>query len=171
MACLCVARRQAPVREECNGFWGWKGYNGLKQLGYLHEIVRKDGAVGDNLLPLCNRVAALVKRWLACLRAARRQVGTHQEAVSHLACAQRASREHLDYCLPVCVRRTGRAVATEPGTYLPARSAQAGNGLVQGVWAARPGNRNMYLPVRVRTQTGGLRQSRGYPYNNFYKEN
>ena len=88
--------------------------------------------MGDNLLPLCNRVAALVKRWL---------VGTHQGAVSH---------EHLDYYLDEYTfrfnRRTSRsrgklfyrllqqAVATEPRTY---------DGLVQGVWAARPGNRNM----------------------------
>jgi transposase-like protein len=110
----------------------WKGYTGLKRLGYLHEIVRKDSTVGDNLLPLCNRVAALVKRWL---------IGTHQGAVSH---------EHLDYYLDEYAfrfnRRTSRsrgklfyrllqqAVATEPRTY---------NGLVQGVWAARPGNRKM----------------------------
>ena len=110
----------------------WNGYNGLNRLGYLHEIVRKDSAVGDNLLPLCNRVAALVKRWL---------VGTYHGAVSH---------EHLDYYLDEYAfrfnRRTSRsrgklfyrllqqAAATEPRTY---------DGLVQGVWAARPGNRNM----------------------------
>jgi transposase-like protein len=59
----------------------WNGYNGLNQLSYLHEIVRKDSAVWDNLLPLCNKVAALVKRWL---------VDTPQGAVSH---------DHLDYYL------------------------------------------------------------------------
>jgi transposase-like protein len=110
----------------------WRGYDGLKRLGYAHEIVRKDGAVGENLLPLCNRVATLVKRWL---------VGTHQGAVSH---------EHLDYYLDEYTfrfnRRTSRsrgklfyrllqqAAATKPKTY---------DGLVQGVWAARPENRNM----------------------------
>jgi len=110
----------------------WNGYNGLKQLGYIHEIVRTESALGDNLLPLCNRVAALVKRWL---------VGTHQGAVSH---------EHLDYYLDEYTfrfnRRTSRSrgklfyrlvqqsVATEPKTY---------DGLVQGVWAARPGNHKM----------------------------
>ena len=110
----------------------WNGYNRLNQLGYLHEIVRKDANVGDNLLPHCNRVAALLKRWL---------LGTHQGAVSH---------EHLDYYLDEYTfrfnRRTSRsrgklfyrllqqAVAIESTTY---------DGLVQGVWAARPGNRNM----------------------------
>lgn len=110
----------------------WKGYNGLKRLGYVRKIARKDSAVGDNLLPLCNRVAALVKRWL---------LGTHQGAVAH---------EHLDYYLDEYTfrfnRRTSRhrgklfyqllqqGVAIEPTTY---------DELVQGVWAARPGNRNM----------------------------
>ena len=60
---------------------GWGGYNNLEQLGYVREIVRKDADVGDNLLPCCNRVASLLKRWL---------LGTHQGAVSH---------EHLDYYL------------------------------------------------------------------------
>ena len=110
----------------------WKGYNGLKQLGYVRKIARKDSTVGDNLLPLCNRVAALLKRWL---------VGTHQGAVSHA---------HLDYYLDEYTfrfnRRTSRhrgklfyrllqqAVAIEPTTY---------DGLVQGVWAAKHGNHNM----------------------------
>jgi len=111
---------------------GWNGYNRLKALGYTHEVVRKNAGVGDNLLPHCNRVAALLKRWL---------MGTHQGAVSH---------EHLDYYLDEYTfrfnRRTSRsrgklfyrllqqAVAIEPTTY---------DGLIQGVWAARPANRNM----------------------------
>jgi hypothetical protein len=41
--------------------------------------VRKEADVGENLLPSCNRVASLLKRWL---------LGTHQVAVGH---------EHLDY--------------------------------------------------------------------------
>jgi transposase-like protein len=60
---------------------GWRGYNGLAELGYQHVIVRKDPDLGANLLPLANRVAALLKRWL---------VGTHQGAVQH---------SHLDYYL------------------------------------------------------------------------
>lgn len=111
---------------------GWNGYNRLKALGYTHEVVRKNADVGDNLLPHCNRVAALLKRWL---------MGTHQGAVSN---------EHLDYYLDEYTfrfnRRTSRsrgklfyrllqqAVAIEPTTY---------DGLIQGVWAARPANRNM----------------------------
>ena len=98
----------------------------------FNEIMRKDSSVGDNLLTLCNRVAALVKRWL---------VGTHQGAVSH---------DHLDYYLDEYTfrfnRQTSRsrgklfyrllqqAVATEPITY---------DGLVQGVWAALPRNHNI----------------------------
>lgn len=56
---------------------GWGGYGGLEIAGYVHPVVRKDSNVGDNLLPLANRVVALLKRWL---------VGTHQGAVrsSHL---------------------------------------------------------------------------------------
>jgi hypothetical protein len=42
----------------------WNGYNRLKALGYIHEVVRKSADVGDNLLPCCNRAAALLKRWL-----------------------------------------------------------------------------------------------------------
>lgn len=59
----------------------WKGYSRLTPLGYKHEVIRKTADIGENLLPLCNRQAALLKRWL---------VGTHQGAVSH---------EHLDYYL------------------------------------------------------------------------
>ena len=57
---------------------GWRGYNGLPELGYDYEVVRKNPDLGDNLLPLANRVASLLKRWL---------LGTHQGAVerSHLA--------------------------------------------------------------------------------------
>lgn len=94
---------------------GWGGYNNLDHLGYVREIVRKNADVGDNLLPRCNRVAALLKRWL---------LGTHQGGVSH---------EHLDYYLDEYTfrfnRRTSRyrgklfyrltqqAVAVEPVPY------------------------------------------------------
>jgi transposase-like protein len=60
---------------------GWSGYNPLPELGYHHHVARQDSHVGENLLPLVNRVASLLKRWL---------LGTHQGAV-------RAS--HLDYYL------------------------------------------------------------------------
>ena len=39
---------------------GWGGYNNLDHLGYVREIGRKNVDVGDNLLPRCNRVAALL---------------------------------------------------------------------------------------------------------------
>jgi len=94
---------------------GWTGYNGLKALGYSHVIARTEAAVGESLLPLCHRVASLLKRWL---------LGTHQGAVSH---------EHLDYYLDEYTfrfnRRTSRfrgklfyrllqqAVVTEPSPY------------------------------------------------------
>lgn len=57
---------------------GWRGYHGLRELGYDHQVVRKKPDLGDNLLPLANRVASLLKRWL---------LGTHQGAVepAHLA--------------------------------------------------------------------------------------
>ena len=43
---------------------GWNVYRGLYKAGYIHEVVRKDAEIGENLLPKCNRVASLLKRWL-----------------------------------------------------------------------------------------------------------
>jgi hypothetical protein len=60
---------------------GWWGYNGLEAHGYSHEVIRQETSLGDNLLPLANRVASLLKPWL---------LGTHQGAVR---------RSHLDYYL------------------------------------------------------------------------
>jgi transposase-like protein len=59
----------------------WQGYLPLASLGYKHLVVRKDHSVGENVLPLVNTVASLVKRWLT---------GTHQGAVRP---------SHLDYYL------------------------------------------------------------------------
>lgn len=59
----------------------WKGYTRLDTLGYIHSTVRKESHVGENLLPLVNRVVSLLKRWL---------LGTHQGAVQ---------LSHLDYYL------------------------------------------------------------------------
>jgi len=53
----------------------WPGYNGLKARRYSHKVVRRTSSIGENLLPLANRVTSLLKRWL---------LGTHQGAVSHL---------------------------------------------------------------------------------------
>lgn len=60
---------------------GWNGYAQLPSKGYNHIVIRKNADVGDNLLPLANRVVALLKKWL---------VGTHQGAV----CSS-----HIDYYL------------------------------------------------------------------------
>jgi transposase-like protein len=94
---------------------GWAGYNQIGNRGYIHEAVRASAEVGDNLLPACNLVASLMKRWLG---------GTLQGAVSH---------EHLEYYLDEYTfrfnRRTSRyrgklfyrllqqAVATDVVTY------------------------------------------------------
>jgi len=43
---------------------GWKGYNGLDSVGYVHELVRPEACVGEDLLPKCHRIAGLLKRWL-----------------------------------------------------------------------------------------------------------
>ncbi len=54
---------------------GWEGYSQMKIFGYTHKIVKKDANVGNNLLPKCNMVASLFKRWL---------LGIHQGRVQHL---------------------------------------------------------------------------------------
>lgn len=76
---------------------GWKGYNGLENLGYDHKVVRESEDVGANLLPLCHRVASLLKRWLG---------GTHQGAVSH---------EHLAYYLDEYTFRFNRRTSRSRG--------------------------------------------------------
>jgi len=76
---------------------GWKGYNGLGALDYDHKVVRESGDVGANLLPLCHRVASLLKRWLG---------GTHQGAVSH---------EHLAYYLDEYTFRFNRRTSRSRG--------------------------------------------------------
>jgi transposase-like protein len=76
---------------------GWNGYNHLNSLGYIHEIVRKEANLGDNLLPSCHRVASLLKRWL---------LGTHQGAVSH---------RHLDYYLDEFTFRFNRRTSKHRG--------------------------------------------------------
>lgn len=59
----------------------WIGYARLQTLSYVHQVVRQESHVGENLLPLANRVASLLKRWL---------LGTHQGAIQ---------LTHLDYYL------------------------------------------------------------------------
>jgi transposase-like protein len=112
---LGEAARQSIVPGTVISTDDWKGYSKLSSLGYAHKVVHKTAEVGDNLLPLCHRVASLLKRWI---------LGTHQGAVSH---------DHLDYYLDEYTfrfnRRTSRsrgklfyrlvqqAVAIEPTPY------------------------------------------------------
>ena len=75
----------------------WKGYGGLARLGYRRQVVRSGAQVGENLLPLANRVASLLKRWL---------LGTHQGAVS---------TAHLDYYLDEFTFRFNRRTSGSRG--------------------------------------------------------
>lgn len=75
----------------------WNGYNGIDKIGYIREIIRKDANVGENLLPGCNLVASLLKRWLD---------GTLQGAVAH---------EHLDYYLDEYTFRFNRRTSNSRG--------------------------------------------------------
>jgi transposase-like protein len=76
---------------------GWVGYNGLEAGGYSHEVIRQETTLGDNLPPLANRVAALLKRWL---------LGTHQGAVQP---------SHLDYYLDEFTFRFNRQTSHSQG--------------------------------------------------------
>jgi transposase-like protein/predicted RNA-binding Zn-ribbon protein involved in translation (DUF1610 family) len=76
---------------------GWRGFNGLTELGYEHKVVRKNPDLGDNLLPLVNRVASLLKRWL---------LGTHQGAVQP---------SHLEYYLDEYTFRFNRRTSKSRG--------------------------------------------------------
>jgi len=75
----------------------WGGYNGLKSQGYRHKVVRRKSSVGDNLLPLANRVTSLLKRWL---------LGTHQGAIRP---------SHLDYYLDEFTFRFNRRTSRSRG--------------------------------------------------------
>ncbi len=76
---------------------GWQGYNGIKRLGYAHEIIREGAHVGGNLLPKAHLVASLLKRWL---------LGTYQGAVGPT---------HLDYYLDEYTFRFNRRTSRSRG--------------------------------------------------------
>jgi len=76
---------------------GWSGYGQLEALGYVHQVIRQDSHIGENLLPMVNRVVSLLKRWL---------LGTHQGAV-------RIS--HLDYYLDEFTFRFNRRKSKSRG--------------------------------------------------------
>lgn len=88
---------------------GWEGYSQLATSGYQHRIIRKDAVVGDNLLPLANRVVALLKRWL---------LGTHQGAMQS---------SHLDYYLDEFVFRFNRRTSKSRGLLFYRLVQQAAN--------------------------------------------
>jgi transposase-like protein len=75
----------------------WAGYRGLDRLGYIHKVIRQDASIGENLLPLANRVISLLKRWL---------LGTHQGAVQ---------TSHLDYYLDEFTFRFNRRTSRSRG--------------------------------------------------------
>jgi len=76
---------------------GWGGYNGLSSWGYVHTREYGSYNVGDNLLPLANRVASQLKRWLE---------GTHQGAVR---------KTHLEYYLDEFTFRFNRRTSRSRG--------------------------------------------------------
>ncbi len=76
---------------------GWKAYSSLPSHGYAHKEVRKCPDVGENLLPLVNRVASPMKRWLT---------GTYQGAVRP---------SHLDYYLDEYTFRFNRRTSKSRG--------------------------------------------------------
>ena len=76
---------------------GWEGYSQLGSIGHVHEIIRKEATVGKNLLPKCNMVASLLKRWL---------LGTHQG---------RVHTSHIDYYLDEFTFRFNRRTSKSRG--------------------------------------------------------
>jgi ISXO2-like transposase domain len=76
---------------------GGRGDNRWEARGYSHEVIRQETALGDNLLPMANRVASLLKRWL---------LGTHQGAVRP---------SHLDYDLDEFTFRFNRRTSASRG--------------------------------------------------------
>jgi transposase-like protein len=76
---------------------GWHGYCGLGSHGYTHQVTRAAQELGEHPLPLCHRVASLLKRWL---------LGTHQGAVRH---------SHLDYYLDEFTFRFNRRTSRSRG--------------------------------------------------------
>ena len=100
----------------------WSGYRGLVRHGYIHDVVRKDASIGENLLPLANRVIALLKRWL---------LGIHQGAVQI---------SHLDYYLDEYTLRFNRRTSRSRGKLFYRLVQQAvsiepvtGNSIIGGV--------------------------------------
>lgn len=78
---------------------GWRGYNGLPQLGYIHEIQKRtvEDEDGEEVLPNVHRIASLLKRWL---------LGTHQSYLN---------KNKLEYYLDEYVFRYNRRTSKSRG--------------------------------------------------------
>lgn len=76
---------------------GWKGYSGIKGLGYKHLPVKSKSVDPDELLPRVNIVTALLKRWL---------LGTHHG---------RLDEKHMDSYLEEFVFRFNRRTSKVRG--------------------------------------------------------
>ena len=100
---LRTMRRAATISPSCVGRKGSAArYAASRIIGsprgaYRRKIARSSAEVGENLLPLANRVASLLKRWL---------LGTHQGAVS---------ATHLDYYLDEYTFRFNRRTSGSRG--------------------------------------------------------
>ena len=100
----------------------WSGYRGLVKHGYTHAVVRKDASRGENLLPLANRVIAVLKRGL---------LGTHPGA---------GQISQLDYYLDEFTFRFNRKTSRSRGKLFYRLVQQAvsiepvtGNSIISGV--------------------------------------
>jgi transposase-like protein len=77
----------------------WRGYNGLSELGYVHEVtnVSCSDVPAHVTMPRVHRVASLLKRWI---------LGTHQGGISH---------DHLEYYLDEFTFRFNRRTSRNRG--------------------------------------------------------
>ena len=98
-----LSKKLSNLAASCTPTAG-KGYAGLENKGYRHEVtvLRGKRQSASKLLPRVHRVASLLKRWL---------LGTHQGAVSH---------EYLDYYLDEFTFRFNRRTSRCEDTTLPA---------------------------------------------------
>ena len=76
---------------------GLRAYNGVGQLGYIHEVLRAGGQEGTDPMPRAHRIASLLKRWM---------LGTHQGAIAP---------SHLDYYLDEFTFRFNRRTSRSRG--------------------------------------------------------
>jgi transposase-like protein len=74
---------------------GWRGYNGLRDAGYQHKVIRMNET--EDLLPQVHLIASLLKRWL---------LGTHQGGIRE---------SHLDYYLDEFTFRFNRRKSRSRG--------------------------------------------------------